>query len=109
MQNPIELILKDIALSGPAQAEILEKAAHLEHYYGGIIRCRVTVEGPTRHHKKGHYGVKVDLTVPGTELVVTKEDKDDVQTALRDAFEAITRRLEDHVQRRRGFTKTHEA
>ena len=50
--------------------------------------------------------VRIDVTVPGSELVVTDEPANgqshDLQGATRRAFAAMERRLKDHRDRRRG-------
>jgi ribosome-associated translation inhibitor RaiA len=89
--------------------DIRERAAKLDHFFDRIMRCRVTVEGSGNHHRQGNYGVKIDLTVPGMELVVEKRTASSLELALKEAFDAAARRLEDHVRRRRGFVKTHES
>jgi ribosomal subunit interface protein len=109
MELPFELKIRDMELKPEVQDEIKDKAARLEHFYDRITRCRVTVEGPGRHHRKGHYAVKIDLTVPGGEIVVSKEDTEDVHVAMKAAFEAAKRRLEEFVRKRRGEVKSHEA
>jgi ribosome-associated translation inhibitor RaiA len=89
--------------------DIRERAAKLDHFFDRIMRCRVTVEGSGNHHRQGNYIVKIDLTVPGMEIIVEKQAAANLELALKDAFDATGRRLEDHVRRRRGFVKTHES
>jgi hypothetical protein len=55
----------------------------------------------------------VNITVPGAEIVVSSEphaahEHEDAYVAVRDAFSAVARRLEDYARRRRGATKTHD-
>jgi ribosome-associated translation inhibitor RaiA len=90
-------------------ADIRERAAKLDHFFDRIMRCRVTVEGSGNHHRQGNYAVKIDLTVPGVEIIVEKRAATGLELALKDAFDTAARRLEDHVRRRRGFVKTHES
>jgi ribosomal subunit interface protein len=101
--------------SPAVEANIREKAVKLEQFYDGIMSCRITVEAPHGHHHQGKlYQVHIDLRVPDAELVVTHErhHKDhaheDVYVAIRDAFDAMKRQLEDHVRKRRGKVKQHE-
>jgi ribosome-associated translation inhibitor RaiA len=108
MPIQIDLVTKDIALTGAAKDEIKARGEHLQHFDEKLSRVRITLEGPSRHHKQGLFKVKIDVHVPGAELVVEKEHTKDLQIALREAFDAATRRIEDHVRRRRGFVKKHE-
>ena len=51
----------------------------------------------------------IDMTVPGTELVVKRESHEDIYVAIRDAFDAARRQLEDYARHQRGDVKTHES
>jgi ribosomal subunit interface protein len=102
MKLPFELHQKDVALPPAMAEEVRKRAERLEHYYDRIMRCRITLEGSGRHHRQGSYKVLIDLTVPGAEIVVHKEEAANLELALGEAFDAATRRLEDHVRRIRG-------
>jgi cold shock CspA family protein len=73
----------------------------------------VAVETPHRHHHRGNlFHVRIDITVPGRELVVGRSPAahhahEDVYVAIRDAFRAAARQLEDHARLVRGEVKTH--
>jgi len=108
MQLPLQITARDISLSEAAEADIRAKAANLDTYYDGIMACRVVVEGPGRHHRKGPFTVRIDLSVPGTELVVDHQADEDLYVAIRDAFDAARRRVEDYARRQRGAVKSHE-
>lgn len=110
MQLPLQITAHAFPLSEALEAEIREKAAKLDTYYDGIMHCRVVVEAPVGHHRSGGpYNVRIDLTVPGAELVVNRQADEDLPVAIRDAFDAMRRRLEDYVRHQRGAAKTHEA
>jgi cold shock CspA family protein len=108
MQLPLQITTRDISLSEAAEADIRAKAANLETYYDGIMGCRVVVEGLVRHHRKGPFSVRIDLSVPGAELVVDRHADADLYVAIRDAFDVARRRLEDYARRQRGAVKSHE-
>ena len=108
MQVPVQITQRNVSISEDAQSRIREKAAWLERYYDRITGCRVVVEAPHRHQHQGLlYNVQINLTVPGTELVVKREANEDLKAAIRDSFDAARRQLEDHVRRRRGQVKVH--
>lgn len=126
-----------MAPSEAVEADIREKAAKLDRFYDRIMACRVIVEAPHRHHRKGKaYHIRIDITVPGGEIVVGRQAKpvpdpdarfeagrrlyeahemskyaahDDVYVAIRDAFKAARRKLQDYARRQRGQVKTHGA
>jgi len=114
MQIPLQITFRGMAPSAAVEAKIRERAAKLDRYYRRIMGCRVIVETPHRHHHQGKlFHVRVDLTVPGGELLVRREPArhhayEDVFVAVRDAFDAIQRQLEDYVRRQRGQVKAHE-
>jgi len=113
MEAPLQITFRDVASSAAVEERIRAEAAALDQCYGRIIRCRVVVEMPHRHHHQGKlFAVCVDLTVPGRELVVGREPADqhaheDVYVAIRDAFEAARRQLENYARRERADTKHH--
>src|SRR6185369_13218572 len=96
------------------EARIREQVAELGQFYNRLISCRVVIETPHRHQHQGRlYGVRIDLSVPGRELVIGREPSqhhahEDVYVAMRDAFDAARRQLEDHARRERGQTKRHQ-
>lgn len=115
MQVPLDIAFHDIPPSEAVREAIREKAQKLETYFNRITSCRVVVESPHRHQRKGRlYRVRIDLTVPGSEIVVGRDRHDrhaheDVYMAIRDAFDAARRQLEDYVRRTRHEIKRHES
>lgn len=108
MQIPLQITLKDMPQSEAIETRIRVKTEKLSRFYDRIISCRVVVETPQRHQHQGKlYSVHIDLTVPGAELVVNRVQNEDVYVAIRDAYGAITRQLEDFARRQRGEVKRH--
>jgi ribosomal subunit interface protein len=114
MQRPLEIHFHQMASSPAIEARIREKAAELERFSDRITGCRVIVEKEHRHHHKGNlFRVRIEIDAPGKELAVTHTGPkdhahEDVYVAIRDAFDAAVRRLEDHVRERGGNVKMHE-
>ena len=106
MNTPLQISFRDISHSDVVEDRIREKVAKLETYTDRIILCRVVVEAPHRKHKKGTlYLIRVDLTLPGEEIVVDRDPDDhaheDVYIAIRDAFEAVRRQLKKSLRQTR--------
>ena len=114
MQRPLEIRFRQMDASLAIEARIREKAAELERLSDRITGCRVIVEKEHRHRHKGNlFRVRVEIDVPGKELAVTHTGPrdhahEDVYVAIRDAFRAAVRQLEDHVRERGGKVKVHE-
>jgi ribosomal subunit interface protein len=111
---PVQITFRGMDTSPAVEARIREKVKKLETFHERITSCRVVVEAPHRRHQKGRlYLVSVDVTVPGGELVVNtgkrfNHSHEDVYVALRDAFNAMRRQLEDHARESRGRVKSHD-
>lgn len=109
MQRPLQITSRDFELTPAIEAEIRERAEKLERYFDRITGCHVIVEAPVGHHSKGGpFSVRIDLKLPHAELTATRQNAEDLAVAVRDAFDAIRRRLEDHARELRGAVKTHE-
>lgn len=110
MKNPLQVTYRNISHSGAIETTINEKAAKLDRFNERIMSCRVVVEASQRRQHQGKlYSVRIDITVPGKELAVTREENEDIYVAVRDAFDAAYRRLEEHARRLRGAVKAHES
>lgn len=113
MQTAAQVSFDDLPVDEAVRDAALEHVADLERFSHRITGCHVVVAQPHRHHREGRlYSVRIDLVVPGGEIVVNRDQHldhahEDVFVALRDAFAAARRRLEDHVRRMRGEQKRH--
>jgi len=110
MKLPLQITVHNVSVSEAVRDDIRNKTVKLDHFSDNIIGCRVTVDSPHRHQHQGLlYNVRIDLTVPGAELVVKRQPNEDIYVAIRDAFDAAYQKLEDYERRLRGEIKTHEA
>lgn len=130
---PLQITFRSGMALPVAELWIRAEAAKLENFYSRIMGCRVAVESPHRHHKQGSpYHVRIDLTVPGGELVIRHEPSlrtmarqmgesetkkhleartphKQLRMAIHDAFKAAGRVLQDYARRQRGDVKLREA
>lgn len=101
---PLQVTFRHMDPSPALEARIRELVSGLERFSEHIIRCRVVVEPPTRHHRTGSFDITVEVSVPGEEIVVTErspdESREDPYATVNDAFKTVRRRLEDHEKRR---------
>jgi ribosomal subunit interface protein len=111
---PLQINWRDIPKSDAIDADIRAKAEKLDQFYEDIMSCRVTVEAPHKHHHKGNlYRLHLNITVPDGEIVVTRDPSEhsaheDMYVAIRDAFDAARRQLQDYARKRRGQVKVHD-
>ncbi len=110
MQSALQITFRDMPPSEALETRIRDKVAKLEKFHPHITSCRVTVEESHRHQNQGrHFGVKVEVHVPGGQPVVASLKHDeDVYVAVRDALGAVRRRLEEGLRETRGAVKAHE-
>ena len=107
---PLQISSRNLSLSDAAMETIKQKAEKLETFCSQVMSCRVMVEAPHRHKSHGMlYNVRLDITVPGSELVVRREPNEDLYVAIRDAFDAARKQLTNFSRRRKGEVKKHVA
>jgi len=100
MRDPVEITLRGVAHSGALERYVGEQARALDRQCDQIQACHVSVEALHRPKQQGaQFAVRLNITLPGTEVVVNREHGEDVYIALRDAFEAAGLQLKDHVRR----------
>lgn len=114
MQVPLEITFHNMDSSDFLEAKVRERVDKLERFAGGrLIRCAVAVEAPHKsHHRQNIYHVRIEMSVPGKELVVSRDPGDidahrDVYVAIRDAFDAAERQLAEDARMARHDVKTH--
>jgi ribosome-associated translation inhibitor RaiA len=131
MVLPLQITFRQMRPSEAVAARIRSEVSKLDHYYGRITSCRVAVEAPHRHHKRGvEFHIVIHLGLPREEIVIkhapslhkvmarneaqkwikhleTGATHRDVYVTIRDAFKAARRRLEDYARRLRGDVKVH--
>ena len=109
---PLQITWRDFEPSPALEADIRSHVEKLEQFYDRITSCRVVVEAPHAHHHKGKlYRLHIDIKVPGREISVTRDpaehhSHEDIYVALRDAFDAAKRQLQDHARIARGDVKS---
>lgn len=112
---PINIVSRDFELTDSIKSAVSKNVANLETFFDRIIRCEVAISSPHHHHHRGRiYHIRIVLDVPGRNIVVSRESEkdgshEDIYVALRDAFKAAGRQLQDHVKKLRREVKNHES
>lgn len=109
MQIPLQINFRGIPHSDAVAKYIRDRSRKLEFFHDRITSCHVTVEELGKHQHQGRqFEVRVDVRVPGNEIVTNLHHHEDVYVALRDAFDSARRQLEEVARQKRGDIKTHE-
>jgi cold shock CspA family protein/ribosome-associated translation inhibitor RaiA len=132
MQIPIQITFRNMDSSPAVEERVREEAEKLSEFYNGIMGCRVMVEIPHQHRQQGkRFHIRIDLIVPGGEIVVNHEPSlrgsiqqagtekrkkgqevaaphKDIYVAIRDAFKAARRQLQDYARKQSGAVKKRE-
>ena len=112
MTTPLEVVFNHMDPSAAVETRVQEKLARLAKKFDRFTHARVVIDAPHRHQQRGKiFQVKIDLGIPGrASLLVNKASEDhaheDIYAALRDAFLAAERQLQDEVDRMSGNVKT---
>ena len=114
MTIPVQITFRHMETSPAVETRVRELTDHLGVFSDRIQTCRVVVDSPHRHHHQGKvFAVKVQLVLPGEDVVVDMErpqrdGHEDVYVVLRDAFDAAKRQLQQRMASLRGDEKRHE-
>lgn len=112
MDIPLEIAWHNTERSEALEARIRDRVEKMHRYFSHIISCRVAIEVPHRsQHNAQEFHIRIDTAVPGDDLIVSHDPGDrkshfDPYIAVRDAFDAMDRQLENFSQKVRGDVKT---
>lgn len=111
MPSPVQITFRDLPPTASLTAHVERRVAKLDTFFDRIHRCHVVVEAPHRHHVKGKkYHCRIDLHLPGKELIISKnpeEAMEDAHAAIDDAFGDAERALEEFARLVQPDTKIH--
>lgn len=103
---PLQITFRDMDHSDAIEDYVRKRAAKLSAMRRSLVACKVAVEAPHRHKNHGrHYRVRIDMTVPGSEVVVDRcpdvgDACADVYAAIDYAFDHALRRLRDGAKKK---------
>ena len=115
--GPLELSFVGMDTPEWAEADIRRRVDKLHQRYEPMVGCRVRVSRPTKLTKGNPYEVTIELSIPGEDIVVSKEPHHlrekyadpDLRTIIRDSFKAAERMLKERKRMLGGEVKTHDA
>jgi ribosome-associated translation inhibitor RaiA len=112
MRSTPQIIWQNLSPSDTSEAKIRKHIAKLEKFADRLSDCRVVIAVPHRHHHQGNiYHVQINLNVPGAVLIVNRQPPaqqahEDLDLAIRDAFESAERQVQEYGRQRRSTSKT---
>lgn len=101
---PVDVRFRDMEASPALEQFVHRWAAKLGRLHDRIASCEVVIERPHQSHRHGQrVHVRVALAVPGSDIVVSHGQEidgahEDAYVAVRDAFRAARRQLEQHMR-----------
>ena len=99
---------RNFELTDSIRAEIEKKVPGLEEVFPQILSCHISLNVPHRHHHKGmKYSVRIDIILPGEEIIVRRDAAEDLYVALHDACDVAKEQILTYAQRRRREVKFH--
>ena len=102
MDKPLQITFHNLPHSEALETDVRTRMARLEELYDRMTGARVVIDSPHRTQAKGKtYAVRIEIALPGRELIVTREPIADLQGALSGAFETARRRLKGFAERHR--------
>jgi ribosome-associated translation inhibitor RaiA len=110
LRVPLQITVLNLPHSAALEARARKMAEKLEKLHPRIVSCRVGIEELRRHRSRGRlFHVRIDLRIPGREIVSNHRHNKDPYVAVRNAFLSARRQLEDAARVRRGNVKAHAA
>jgi len=112
MQTPLEIAYRYCEPSEEIRSEIAAQVQRLEKFSPRITSCRVVVNGPQSYHRCGeHFQVELRIAMRERRDVVVDRRHNDAPerehalAAIRETFDAASRRIEDIARDMRGQVK----
>lgn len=98
-----EVKANGLIVTPEADAYLANRIERLRYFYPRLMAVRVSLDAPEGHHRKGGpYSVNIHVELPGADAHVTRQSARDLHVAIRNAFNAAQRQLEDTIRRQRG-------
>jgi ribosome-associated translation inhibitor RaiA len=99
---PVEVHFHGLEKSTAVEERVREKVDKLARHFDRMTHCRVVVEAPHRNPQRPKiYQIKIEVGMPGRSPIVVSHERagsdatEELGLALRDAFEAALRKVED--------------
>jgi ribosomal subunit interface protein len=109
MERSPRITFRGMSSSPAVEAEVHARIEDLTQFFDRVIGIDVVIDQPARHSRQGNlFEVHVEISVPGAPPIVVshphhdRPEHADVYVAIRDAFNAARRQLQDRAHKLRG-------
>lgn len=115
MISDTNIVFRGIDHSPAVEEAIHKRLEKLERYNHQIQSLKVILDSPHNNHHKGKvYHVGVEAFIPNHDIVINHDQHDnhsheDIYVAIRDAFDAVERRLKSTIGKQRKFKRVRPA
>jgi len=115
MQVPLQIKFRHMEPSAAVEYRVRERCHKLQRFAEHVTCCRVTIDAPHKHQDKARlYRVSIDIILPDEETGAPSHTEqqhthENVDVAIREAFDAARRQLEDYVRQRRAYMKMQDS
>jgi len=111
---PLQITFRNMQASEDIEAIIHNRAEKLNQYFGKIMRCRVIIEAHHKYHQQGNvYDVHIDMITPDIQIAISRvaalnHAYEDVDVAIREAFDAAKNQLQERNKKMPGHVNVHQ-
>ena len=110
MQIAARITFHGIAHSAALEQAIRKRTARLERRHPQLISCRAVLEHTARHKQRGkEFVVRLDIKAPGADIAINRDHSEDPFVAVRNAFDAARRKLNELARRKSGAARRRAA
>jgi ribosome-associated translation inhibitor RaiA len=115
MTIPLQITFRQMQPSHALEARIRALVTRLARFSDHVQRCHVIIEPLPGHSQQGAlYEFRIAMKLPDQEIAIYQprpadHSHEDPYVALRDAFRAARRKLQDYERKKRGDVKRHTA
>lgn len=107
MQAPVDIQFHQMEKSEAVIERLQNKLDELEEKFaprfGKFIKCHVVFELDNKNKNNGKlFNIRINLSLPQKDIVVTHKKDEDIFVVLRDALDILTRKIEEHDNKLKG-------
>jgi putative sigma-54 modulation protein len=102
MTSTLDVHFHGLEKSEAVEAKVRDKVAKLQRHFDRMTACRVVLEAPNRNTAKAKvFKVKIEISVPNGKPIIIDHEREgahaheDLNLAIRDAFEVAVRRVDE--------------